>query len=393
MSAQPARGYFGISEVLAQLRADFPDISVSKIRFLETEGLIAPVRSPAGYRRFCRQDVDRLRFVLAAQRDQYLPLRVIRERLARMDQQGAPPETAARPGQSGPGDLGRSARPGGSDGRESAPGGREAAPGGREAAPGGREAAAPGGQRPSTGRPPGEAWPAGSRSGEARSVERRRAEDLSGADRSREGWSGADRSDEGRSGGWAPGRAADGRNGWSQGGPASSGQHAPAGHRDDPAAGPELLTRRELVETAGLTEALLTELETFGLLRRVGRHYGRDAVEVAKAAVALTSFGVEARHLRAVRAAAERETTMIESLVAPILRQRGSGARELAGRTARDCTVLVLRLHGALVDGALAEAGLAEAGRPEAGLSGTGRHPAAAQPGREHARGVEGASA
>ncbi len=82
MSAQPVRGYLGISEVLAQLRGDFPDISVSKIRFLETEGLIAPARSPSGYRRFCAADVDRLRFILAAQRDQYLPLRVIKERLA-----------------------------------------------------------------------------------------------------------------------------------------------------------------------------------------------------------------------------------------------------------------------------------------------------------------------
>ena len=89
-----------------------------------------------------------------------------------------------------------------------------------------------------------------------------------------------------------------------------------------------------------MTEALLTELETFGLLRRVGRLYGPDALEVARTAVALTAYGVEARHLRAVRAAAERETTMIESLVAPILRQRGAGARELAGRTAAELTSL-----------------------------------------------------
>src|SRR5215469_4491794 len=85
MSAQPARGYLGISEVLAQLRGEFPDISVSKIRFLETEGLIAPARSPSGYRRFGLADVDRLRYILSAQRDQYLPLRVIKERLARPD--------------------------------------------------------------------------------------------------------------------------------------------------------------------------------------------------------------------------------------------------------------------------------------------------------------------
>jgi hypothetical protein len=74
--------------------------------------------------------------------------------------------------------------------------------------------------------------------------------------------------------------------------------------------------------------------------------------------VALTAYGVEARHLRAVRAAAERETTMIESLVAPMLRQRGQGAHELASRTAAELADLVLRLHAALVDGALAEAGL-----------------------------------
>ncbi|MGH3406421.1 MAG: MerR family transcriptional regulator, partial [Streptosporangiaceae bacterium] len=85
MSAQPARGYLGISEVLAQLRAEFPDISVSKIRFLETEGLIAPARAPSGYRRFAAADVERLRYILTAQREQYLPLRVIKERLARAD--------------------------------------------------------------------------------------------------------------------------------------------------------------------------------------------------------------------------------------------------------------------------------------------------------------------
>jgi DNA-binding transcriptional MerR regulator len=255
MSAQPARGYLGISEVLAQLRADFPDISVSKIRFLETEGLITPARSPAGYRRFAAADLDRLRFILAAQRDQYLPLRVIRERLARIDQQAGPPAEVRRP---------------------------------------------------------------------------------------------------------AP--------------PAEPPEGEPAG---------QALTRRELLEAAGMSEALLTELETFGLLRRVGRQYGADALEVARAAVALTAYGVEARHLRAVRAAAERESTMIESLVAPILRQRGSGARELAARTARDSAALVLRLHCALVEGALAEAGLAAAGDISAGEISLG----------QVATGVEGASA
>lgn len=252
-------GYLGISEVLAQLHADFPDVSHSKIRFLETEGLLTPARSPSGYRRFTAADVDRLRYILAAQRDQYLPLRVIKERLAR---------------------------------RESADG-----------------TSAPDGWQPSA----------------------------------------------------APAEPAGGRE--------------PGG----------LLSRRELIEAAGLTEALATELETFGLLRRVGRHYGQDALQVARTAKALTAYGVEARHLRAVRAAAERETTMIESLVAPILRQRGSGARELAARTAGELTDLVLRLHGALVDGTLAEAGLSQ-DEPEA-------PPADQQPGRPARQGVRGASA
>ena len=82
MSEQPARGQFGIGEVLSQLRGEFPDISPSKIRFLEAEGLIEPARSSSGYRRFSSADIERLRYILTMQRDSYLPLRVIRERLA-----------------------------------------------------------------------------------------------------------------------------------------------------------------------------------------------------------------------------------------------------------------------------------------------------------------------
>src|SRR5580700_9823186 len=298
MSAPPARGYLSISEVLAQLRADFPDISVSKIRFLEAEGLIAPARSPAGYRRFCSADVDRLRVILTAQRDQYLPLRVIRERLEH---------------------LGEAA-----DGPDGAAGAR----------------VTPGPPRP--------------------------------------------RGAVGTASPGTPNRA----------GPNSTGPHStasptrPGGGADEAA---PMLSRRDLLDGSGMSEALLTELETFGLLRRYGRFYRQDALEVARTAVALTAFGVEARHLRAVRAAAERETTMIESLVAPILRQRGAGARELAGRTARDCAALVLRLHGALVEGTLAEAGFrAEGLRPASDHgSATSGEPAA---GRQ-AHGMEGASA
>jgi DNA-binding transcriptional MerR regulator len=243
MSAAPARGYLSISEVLAQLRADFPDISISKIRFLEGEGLIEPARAPSGYRRFDAGDVERLRFILTAQRDQYLPLRVIKERL-----RGDP-----------------------------------------DAAPG----------------PDGEAAGAGAQ-----------------------------------------------------------------------------LTRRELLDRAGITDAQLTELEAFGLVRKAGRLYGPDALEVAATVAALGGYGVQPRHLRAIQAAVDRETALIEDVVAPILKQRGAGAREQAGQTAGELAALAVRLHRALIEGALAQAGLA----PPAAVP---RREAPAEPGR----GVQGASA
>lgn len=279
MSAQPARGYLSISEVLAQLRAEFPEISVSKIRFLETEGLIAPARAPSGYRRFAAADVDRLRYILTAQREQYLPLRVIKERLARAD-------------------LGRA--------QEHSPAGAAQVP-----------------------------------AQSARRGEDRRAEDRRGED------------------GQADGTAS-------------------------------RLTRRELLDRAGITDPQLTELEMFGLLRRAeGRLYGRDALEVARTAAELTAYGVEARHLRTVRAAVEREVNLIEHVVAPILKQRGAGARELAGQTAGELAGLAMRLHRALIEGALAEAGLVEAGLPEARPAGSAR----GEPAGVRRSGVGGASA
>ena len=227
MSEQSARGQFGIGEVLAQLRPEFPDISTSKIRFLEAEGLIEPARSRSGYRRFSAADIERLRYILTMQRDSYLPLRVIRERLA-----------VKRAGEAG---------------------------------------------------------------GEA-------ANGVPPADR------------------------------------------APAD-----------MTRRQLLDAAEISEAELTELEDYGLIRRVGRQYGGDALAVARALAALRQYGVQARHLRAVKAAADREANLVEQVVAPQLRQRGPGARDAAARTAWQIADLTLRLHATLVESALAEAGLASA--------------------------------
>ncbi len=86
-----------IGEVLAVLRDDFPDVTISKIRYLESEDLVHPQRTPSGYRKFSGADVSRLRYVLAAQRDQYLPLRVIKEHLAALDRGEPLPPTGAGP--------------------------------------------------------------------------------------------------------------------------------------------------------------------------------------------------------------------------------------------------------------------------------------------------------
>lgn len=225
MNRQFARAYLGIGEVLTELRAEFPDISVSKIRFLEAEGLITPARSPSGYRRFGPADVDQLRYILTAQRDQFLPLRVIRERLT----EGAAADAA--------GAVGR---------------------------------------------------------------------------------------DEGR---------------------------PPAGRQ-------EMVSRRDLLDSAGISDEQLADLEAHGLVRRVGRLYDQDALDVAATVAALASYGVQARHLRSARTAAERDVTLIEQVVAPTLRQRSPEARQAASRTAHQIAGLLLRLHRAMIESALAEAGL-----------------------------------
>ena len=88
MPLSRSRDYLSIGEVLDSVRAEFPDVSISKIRFLESEGLIEPKRTESGYRMFYEQDVARLRFILQLQRDHFLPLKVIRERLAEADGNG-----------------------------------------------------------------------------------------------------------------------------------------------------------------------------------------------------------------------------------------------------------------------------------------------------------------
>jgi len=94
MSQAPAGAHgarMNIGEVLDRLRPDFPGVTIPKIRFLEDKGLIKPERTPAGYRKFTPEDVDRLRYILTMQRDHYLPLKVIGEHLAAIDRGLEPP--------------------------------------------------------------------------------------------------------------------------------------------------------------------------------------------------------------------------------------------------------------------------------------------------------------
>jgi DNA-binding transcriptional MerR regulator len=79
------RSHLSIGEVLSLLQDEFPDVTISKIRFLESQGLLDPERTPSGYRKFYETDIERLRSILKMQRDEYLPLKVIKDRLARQD--------------------------------------------------------------------------------------------------------------------------------------------------------------------------------------------------------------------------------------------------------------------------------------------------------------------
>lgn len=101
MPLSRSRDYLSIGEVLDALRGDFPDITISKIRFLENEGLLDPERTPSGYRKFYETDVARLRYILSLQRDHFLPLKVIRERLSHAQSEDIDPagdiETSVAP--------------------------------------------------------------------------------------------------------------------------------------------------------------------------------------------------------------------------------------------------------------------------------------------------------
>ncbi len=226
-----------IGAVLDLLRPDFPDVTISKIRFLEAEGLVTPHRAASGYRRFSAYDCARLRFILTAQRDHYLPLKVIK---ARLDAQ-----------------------------------------------------------------PDGELPVSGSPYGIPRLVP-----------------------------------VADG--GVAGGSPDAD---APA-----VASARVRLSREDLLERSGVDEELLTALLKAGVITtgRAG-FFDEHAVVIVQCARALAEYGVEPRHLRAFRSAADRQSDLIAQIAGPVVKAGKTGARDRADDLAREVAALAITLHTSLV--------------------------------------------
>ncbi len=275
--------HLSIGEVLATLRDEFPDITISKIRFLESQGLIDPERTPSGYRKFYGPDIDRLRWILHQQKENFLPLKVIKGRLEDAGPDALPvevePERAPEPVAPK-----RGAKPGGRARSAGAKATGAKATGAKATgakATGAKATAAPGAAKPP--RPTGP-------------KPKRPSDDM-------------------------PTLALDD-------GPDDD--LAPLGEGDG-----EGMTRSELAAASGLSDAQLTELEEFGLLEPAGTggdrlRFDEDALAVATLAAGFAKHGIEARHLRMYRSFAEREATLYGQVIQGVLRQRNPEARARA---------------------------------------------------------------
>ena len=230
-----------IGAVLDLLRGDFPDVTISKIRFLEAEGLVTPERTASGYRRFTAYDCARLRFILTAQRDQYLPLKVIK---AQLDSQ-----------------------------------------------------------------PDGELPQSGSAYGVPRLVA---VEPAAGA----------------------PGVS----------GVSASGV-APTQVR---------LSREDVLARSGVGDELLSALVKNGVITTgPGGFFDEHSVVIAQCAGALADYGVEPRHLRAFRSAADRQSDLIAQIAGPMVKADKAGARDRADDLAREVAALAITLHTSLIKSAV----------------------------------------
>jgi DNA-binding transcriptional MerR regulator len=322
-SAAEDSSHLSIGEVLNILREEFPDVTISKIRFLESQGLIDPERTPSGYRKFYESDVSRLRWILHQQKENFLPLKVIKERLDRMgEEQPAPVHAMARQKPRGRRAPSRQAQRAAQDLAPQLPLGdpMPAPPDNDELAPtaeNGDRARLDDHARPrekgDSPTPPRQEKRAEARRPAPRAEERRPARPA--------------RRDE------SPPEAPD--------------DAAPTGGEDG-------LTRRELARSAGLEDWQLNELESFGLLEPVA-YNGRDALfddegqAIAAAAAGFYAHGISARHLRMYKHFAEREAGLFEQVMQQYIRQRNPEARAKAQQELASLSRLGRALRSALL--------------------------------------------
>jgi DNA-binding transcriptional MerR regulator len=294
-------GHVSIGDVLNQLRDEFPDITISKIRFLESQGLVDPERTPSGYRKFYPDDVERLRFILRQQKDHFLPLKVIKDRLDEMDKSGG--FNADGPGPDGVGTDGAGDVTEPTDEPEGTPGGTA------DAEPGA----------------PAEAKPRKARAKKAPAREpalfeetRRQREEAEARTVAANVDADADAADFGAS---ATGVS---------------------------------MTRAELARAADITDEQLGLLEEFGLVRpahtaRDRVLFDEDALTVARVAAGFMKHGIEPRHLRMYRAFAEREASLFEQVLLPYRRQRNPDAQARTMETLGELSTLGRQLRTAML--------------------------------------------
>lgn len=302
-----AGGHLSIGEVLALLLEEFPDVTISKIRFLESQGLIDPERTSSGYRKFYADDVELLRCILRQQRENYLPLRVIKDRIdsGEIDPTGEQPRPQEMPrgirNVSEPSDVPR--------------------PDDHPSAGKVRSDAASSSARASTSGVDGQPV-----TGAAVLFQRtdRPANDVE---------------------------------------PTPSPERRPADRRPITPAGAILpgllLSADELCAMAGVTRAQLAELESYGVLTATAAGsdgpYDEDAVEIATISKRFLDAGIEPRHLRGWRVAADREAGLLEQLIQPLLRQRNPEARAQAVAQLHDLEQTGGRLRAAMMRSTLSQ--------------------------------------
>jgi len=384
------RSYLSIGDVLVLLQDEFPEITISKIRFLEAQGLLDPERTPSGYRKFYPHDLARLRWILIQQRDRFLPLKVIRDQL----DAGVSPEAElaatghdeVRPdgcagGATDAGDAGRQDEAPEHEGGQPEADEREPDERSHRDATGGQSGYEPG-SNGHNGRDDVRRDPAAASYGELLGAPRHDGGDAgapsvpAGASTETASHDGtAERGADAGSGdpptfGDRPGAVAgEGEPDPEHSGPdADTPDKGPDGSEAEPVVAPEApagldgadgvsLTVDELCAAAGFDRAALAELERFGLLEgeTIGGQvlYDEDALAVAQLAVQFRQFGIEARHLRLYRNGVDRELGLFEQLVAPLVHQRDRSAHRQASDTVDRLAALGADLRQTLLARAL----------------------------------------